>query len=161
MIEKFNYIFKIIIIGDCKVGKSCLQLRFTQDIFKYNHDVTIGVEFGNKIINLDNEDIKLQIWDTAGQESFRSITKNYYRKTSGCLIVYDISSRESFLGLKKWLDDFKSQNYDYTPIVLVGNKNDLTIQRSVSYQEGELFAEQNNLYFFECSCKNNYTFECS
>ena len=92
----YSYLFKYIIIGDTGVGKSCLLLQFTDKRFRNDHDITIGVEFGSRMIQLDNKEIKLQIWDTAGQESFRSITRSYYRGAAGALLVYDITRRDTF-----------------------------------------------------------------
>lgn len=89
-------LFRIIIVGDTGVGKSCLLLRFSEDKFNENHDVTIGVEFGTKSLILDNQPLKLQIWDTAGQESFRSITRSFYRRADGVLLVYDATARHTF-----------------------------------------------------------------
>merc|ERR1711908_147532 len=101
----YAYLFKYIIIGDTGVGKSCLLLQFTDRRFQPIHDLTIGVEFGARMITIDKKQIKLQIWDTAGQESFRSITRSYYRGAAGALLVYDITRRETFNSLASWLDD--------------------------------------------------------
>ena len=95
----YSYLFKYIIIGDTGVGKSCLLLQFTDKRFRHDHDLTIGVEFGSRMIHLDDKDIKLQIWDTAGQESFRSITRSYYRGAACALLVYDITRRDTFTHL--------------------------------------------------------------
>lgn len=92
----YSYLFKMIIIGDTGVGKSCLLLQFTDQKFRNDHDLTIGVEFGSRKIMIEGQDIKLQIWDTAGSESFRSITRSYYRGAAGALLVFDITRRESF-----------------------------------------------------------------
>mmetsp|Transcript_39676 Transcript_39676/g.35416 ORF Transcript_39676/g.35416 Transcript_39676/m.35416 type:complete len:106 (+) Transcript_39676:85-402(+) len=101
----YSYLFKYIIIGDTGVGKSCLLLQFIDKRFRQKHEVTIGVEFGARMINVDGKNIKLQIWDTAGQESFRSITRSYYRAAAGALLVYDITRRETFTHLTRWLDE--------------------------------------------------------
>ena len=92
----YSYLFKYIIIGDTGVGKSCLLLQFTDKRFRHDHDLTIGVEFGSRMLRLEDKEIKLQIWDTAGQESFRSITRSYYRGAAGALLVYDITRRDTF-----------------------------------------------------------------
>ena len=102
----FAYTFKYIIVGDSSVGKSCLLLQFTDKRFKLAHDLTIGVEFGSRLVAVDkNVNIKLQIWDTAGQESFRSITRSYYRGAICSLLVYDITRRASFQNCVKWLEE--------------------------------------------------------
>merc|ERR1712072_165860 len=103
----YDYLFKYIIIGDTGVGKSCLLLQFTDRRFQPIHDLTIGVEFGARMITIDKKQIKLQIWDTAGQESFRSITRSYYRGAAGALLVYDITRRETFTHLTSWLEESK------------------------------------------------------
>ena len=148
------YLFKYIVIGDSAVGKSCLLLQFTDQRFETIHDLTIGVEFGARMITLDSAKVKLQIWDTAGQESFRSITRNYYRGATGGLLVYDITRRETFEHIKSWLED--AQSYSNVPITLtlVGNKCDLEDKRQISREEGEAFARENNLLFFESSAKS-------
>jgi len=147
-----NYLFKYIIVGDAGVGKSCLLLQFTDKRFRAEHDMTIGVEFGHRIIDWDDEKIKLQIWDTAGQEAFRSITRAYYRGAVGALLVYDISRRGSFDHLAQWLADARQHAQPNMVIALIGNKCDLE-RREVSYSEGQSFAEQHGLVFLECSAK--------
>ena len=111
-----------IIIGDTGVGKSCLLLQFTDKRFQPVHDLTIGVEFGARMITIDGKQIKLQIWDTAGQESFRSITRSYYRGAAGALLVYDITRRETFNHLTTWLDDARQHSSSNMVIMLIGNK---------------------------------------
>uniref|UniRef100_A0A804MEV0 Ras-related protein RABB1c n=2 Tax=Zea mays TaxID=4577 RepID=A0A804MEV0_MAIZE len=149
----YAYLFKYIIIGDTGVGKSCLLLQFTDKRFQPVHDLTIGVEFGARMINIDNKPIKLQIWDTAGQESFRSITRSYYRGAAGALLVYDITRRETFNHLASWLEDARQHANANMTIMLVGNKCDLSHRRAVSYEEGEQFAKEHGLIFMEASAK--------
>ncbi|CDJ58443.1 WD-repeat proein, putative [Eimeria maxima] len=163
----YQYLFKYIIIGDTGVGKSCLLLQFTDKRFRTDHDLTIGVEFGARLIQIDGRQIKLQIWDTAGQESFRSITRSYYRGAAGALLVYDISRRDTFVHLSRWLEEVRQNSNPYMTIILVGNKSDLE-RREVTFQEvsdaagtvavvgaggGQDFARQNNLIFLETSAK--------
>jgi len=148
----YAYLFKYIIIGDTGVGKSCLLLQFTDKRFRHDHDLTIGVEFGTRLMNVDNELIKLQIWDTAGQESFRSITRSYYRGATGALLVYDISRRDSFNHVSRWLKEARQYSNPDMVIMLVGNKCDLD-RREVSYEEGADFARENGLVFQETSAK--------
>merc|ERR1712000_602867 len=149
----YKYLFKYIIVGDTAVGKSCLLLQFTDKRFQPVHDLTIGVEFGARMISLDGKQIKLQIWDTAGQESFRSITRSYYRGAAGALLVYDITRRETFEHLQSWLEDCRRYSNQNIVIMLIGNKCDLGNKRAVSKEEGEAFASKNGLTFLETSAK--------
>lgn len=148
----YAYLFKYIIIGDTGVGKSCLLLQFTDKRFRTDHDLTIGVEFGARLITIENKQIKLQIWDTAGQESFRSITRSYYRGASGALMVYDISRRDTFNHLSRWLEEVRANASANLVIMLIGNKADLE-RREVSFEEGAQFARDNGLVFRETSAK--------
>lgn len=149
----YAYLFKYIIIGDTGVGKSCLLLQFTDKRFQPVHDLTIGVEFGARLINIDQQQIKLQIWDTAGQESFRSITRSYYRDAAGALLVYDITRRDSFTHLTRWLEEARQNGNPNMVIMLIGNKSDLEHRRAVTTQEGEAFAKEHGLIFLETSAK--------
>ncbi|CEM21914.1 unnamed protein product [Vitrella brassicaformis CCMP3155] len=148
----YQYLFKYIIIGDTGVGKSCLLLQFTDKRFRADHDLTIGVEFGARLINIDGKQIKLQIWDTAGQESFRSITRSYYRGAAGALLVYDITRRDTFSHLTRWLEEVRQNANPHMTIMLIGNKCDLE-RREVSTEEGASFARQHGLIFLETSAK--------
>ncbi|KAJ2198754.1 hypothetical protein IW144_001772 [Coemansia sp. RSA 522] len=127
--------------------------KFTDHRFLPSHDLTIGVEFGARIVTVDNKNIKLQIWDTAGQESFRSITRSYYRGAVGALLVYDITRRDTFEHVATWLEDVRKHSNTETTIILIGNKCDLEAKRSVTREEGEKFASDNGLYFIETSAK--------
>lgn len=153
IIMSYAYLFKYIIIGDTGVGKSCLLLQFTDKRFQPVHDLTIGVEFGARMITIDTKQIKLQIWDTAGQESFRSITRSYYRGAAGALLVYDITRRETFNHLTRWLEEARQNSNANMAIMLIGNKSDLDHRRAVSTKEGEQFAKENGLIFLETSAK--------
>jgi len=150
---EYNYLFKYIIVGDAGVGKSCLLLQFTDKRFRPEHDMTIGVEFGHRLVEIDEQKVKLQIWDTAGQEAFRSITRAYYRGATGALLVYDITRRTSFDHLAQWLADARQNAQPHMVIMLVGNKCDLE-RREVAYEEGQWFAQQHGLFFLETSAKN-------
>jgi Ras-related protein Rab-2A len=159
------------------VGKSCLLLQFTDKRFQPVHDLTIGVEFGARMITVPDSgaattaltsgsnnkgggtQIKLQIWDTAGQESFRSITRSYYRGAAGALLVYDITRRDTFQHLSKWLEEAKSHAQPTMVILLIGNKSDLEHRRAVSTEEGRAFANANGLLFLETSAKTAYNVE--
>ncbi|XP_022651518.1 ras-related protein Rab-2A [Varroa jacobsoni] len=149
----YAYLFKYIIIGDTGVGKSCLLLQFTDKRFQPVHDLTIGVEFGARMITIDRKQIKLQIWDTAGQEAFRSITRSYYRGAAGALLVYDITRRDTFDHLTTWLEDARQHSNSNMVIMLIGNKSDLEGRRQVKKEEGEAFAQEHGLVFMETSAK--------
>lgn len=155
----YAFLFKYIIIGDTGVGKSCLLLQFTDKRFQPVHDLTIGVEFGARMVTIDNKQIKLQIWDTAGQESFRSITRSYYRGAAGALLVYDITRRDTFKHLSVWLEEARQHSQSNMIIMLIGNKNDLEHRRAVSFEEGKAFAEANGLIFMETSAKTAFNVE--
>mmetsp|Transcript_22598 Transcript_22598/g.26191 ORF Transcript_22598/g.26191 Transcript_22598/m.26191 type:complete len:211 (-) Transcript_22598:249-881(-) len=155
----YAYLFKYIIIGDTGVGKSCLLLQFTDKRFQPVHDLTIGVEFGARMVTIDNKQIKLQIWDTAGQESFRSITRSYYRGAAGALLVYDITRRDTFKHLSVWLEEARQHSQSNMVIMLIGNKNDLEHRRAVSFEEGKAFADANGLIFMETSAKTAFNVE--
>jgi len=155
----YAYLFKYIIIGDTGVGKSCLLLQFTDKRFQPVHDLTIGVEFGARMVNIDNKQVKLQIWDTAGQESFRSITRSYYRGAAGALLVYDITRRDTFKHLSVWLEEARQHSQSNMTIMLIGNKNDLEHRRAVSFEEGKAFADANGLIFMETSAKTAFNVE--
>lgn len=151
----YDYVYKYITIGDSGVGKSSLSAQYVDNRFSREYDVTIGVEFSQKtIVAKDGTRIKIQIWDTAGQEKFRSITVSYYRGVGCALIVYDISSRSSFESVPSWLEDIKKLAPPNIVIVLVGNKTDKENQRRVLRTEGAEFAKENKLLFFESSAKN-------
>lgn len=141
------------------VGKSCLLLQFTDKRFQPVHDLTIGVEFGARMINLQDKLVKLQIWDTAGQESFRSITRSYYRGAAGALLVYDITRRDTFQHLGRWLEEARQHSQSNMVIMLIGNKNDLEHRRAVSTEEGQAFADANGLIFMETSAKTAHNVE--
>jgi len=155
----YAYLFKYIIIGDTGVGKSCLLLQFTDKRFQPVHDLTIGVEFGARMVAIENKQVKLQIWDTAGQESFRSITRSYYRGAAGALLVYDITRRDTFKHLSVWLEEARQHSQSNMTIMLIGNKNDLEHRRAVSYEEGKAFADTNGLIFMETSAKTAFNVE--
>lgn len=145
------------------VGKSCLLLQFTDKRFQPVHDLTIGVEFGARMITLNAPtnptQVKLQIWDTAGQESFRSITRSYYRGAAGALLVYDVTRRDSFAHLSRWLEEAKQHAHPNMVILLIGNKSDLEHRRTVTKEEGQAFADANGLLFMETSAKTAFNVE--
>mmetsp|Transcript_8532 Transcript_8532/g.14731 ORF Transcript_8532/g.14731 Transcript_8532/m.14731 type:complete len:201 (+) Transcript_8532:44-646(+) len=148
--------FKFIIVGPSGCGKSSLLQQFTDGVFDDEHDVTIGVEFGAYTTEIDGKHVKLQLWDTAGQESFRSITSSYYRGAHCALLVYDVTRRNTFEYLEGWLLETRQHSDPNIVIILVGNKVDLDHLRVVSTEEGKQFAEENELIFIETSAKTAY-----
>ena len=155
----FHYLFKYIIIGDSAVGKSNILLRYVYGKFNEEFQSTLGVEFAAKNLEINQKRYRIQIWDTAGQESFRSITRAYYKNSVCAFIVYDITNRTTFSNAKSWLDDIQKQCPKTVFLVLVGNKIDLKEERQVSYEEGASFAQENNMLFFETSAKTGENVE--
>ena len=163
--NNYDKLFRYIIVGDMgnhilynnlAVGKSCILLQFTDNKFRLQHELTIGVEFGAKTIELNNKTIKIQIWDTAGQEAFQAITRTYYKGAIGALLVYDITRRDTFTHVTKWLEEVKANSSKSICVILIGNKKDLEDKRQVTYEEGETFAKENGLMFLETSAKTAY-----
>lgn len=154
----YDYLLKCIIVGNSGVGKSSLLLRYVEDKFNENHELTIGVEFGAKFLNINGTQLKLQIWDTAGQESFRSITRSYYKGSCIVLLVYDMTNIDSFNSIEKWLEDIlETTNSPYT--ILVGNKSDLLSAKVVSTDDAIKLAKKHGLTFVETSAKNSESIE--
>ncbi|XP_055280317.1 ras-related protein Rab-4A [Moschus berezovskii] len=151
MSETYDFLFKFLVIGNAGTGKSCLLHQFIEKKFKDDSNHTIGVEFGSKIINVGGKYVKLQIWDTAGQERFRSVTRSYYRGAAGALLVYDITSRETYNALTNWLTDARMLASQNIVIILCGNKKDLDTDREVTFLEASRFAQENELMFLETS----------
>jgi len=149
--ERFDYLFKFIIIGNTNTGKSCLLHYFLENKCKRSASHTIGVEFGSKVLSLGSKSVKLQIWDTAGQERFRSVARSYYRGALGAIILYDLTSRDAFENVSQWLKDARELARSDIACVLVGNKTDLKDDREVETEEGARFAEENGIPFFETS----------
>ena len=153
--EEYDLMFKILLLGDSGVGKSSLLLRYTKHEFNVDMRSTIGVEFALKYLKIDNFQLKVQIWDTAGMERYRSITSAYYKGAKGVIIVYDICREKSFENVDKWIEDFKSKADEDAVILLIGNKNDLDDKREVNKEEAELKAQKNKFAFMETSAKDN------
>lgn len=154
MAQEYDYVFKLVLIGDSGVGKSCLLLRFADDTYTESHISTIGVDFKIRTIQLDGKTIKLQIWDTAGQERFRTITSSYYRGAHGIIVVYDTTDSESFEHVKTWLHEIDRYASENVNKLLVGNKSDLKASRQVETEAGKDFAAQCSIPFLETSAKN-------
>ena len=151
---EYSYSVKFIIVGDSSVGKSNILLRFSRNIFDSGHQATLGIEFANKHLIYNNTDYLIQIWDTAGQENFRSVTRAYYKASAVAMVVYDITKDETFEHIQSWLKDCKDLAPKTVLLVLVGNKTDLEDQRVISKERGENLAKENNMMFFETSAKS-------
>ena len=145
--------FKYIIIGDSGVGKTCLMTQFTAGKFREDHQLTIGVELGARTVRINDRKVKLQMWDTAGQESYRSVTRSYYRGAVAAVLVYDVTDRESFENVSKWSSEAITHGSKGLVLVLVGNKNDLEDSRVVSTDEGLRLAAEHAMLFWESSAK--------
>ncbi|XP_046841209.1 ras-related protein Rab-35-like [Xenia sp. Carnegie-2017] len=158
MARDYDHLFKLLIIGDSGVGKSSLLLRFADNTFTGTYITTIGVDFKIRTIEINGEKIKLQIWDTAGQERFRTITSTYYRGTHGVIVVYDVTSAETFVNVKRWLHEIE-QNCDDVARVLVGNKNDCPEKKVVITEDATNFSQQIGIKMFETSAKDNINVE--
>ena len=149
----YDYLFKLVLIGDSGVGKSCLLLRFADDNFTDSYISTIGVDFRFRTITIDDKIVKLQIWDTAGQERFRTITSAYYRGADGIIMVYDVTSSESFDHVEEWLSEVDRYANENTSKLLVGNKADLIDEKQVTKETAQSFADKLSIPFLETSAK--------
>ena len=155
-----TYEAKIITLGDSQVGKTSLILRFLEDRFLTTYLSTIGFDLKHKIIKLDNGDkIKLIIHDTAGQERFKSLSRNYIKKANGILVVFDVTNKQSFVNIENWIKCAKEEITKKIPIFLVGNKCDLVERRVIQKEDGENMAEQFGVKFYETSCENGSNVE--
>lgn len=150
---EYDYLFKLLLIGDSGVGKSCLLLRFADHTYTESYISTIGVDFKIRTIELDGKTIKLQIWDTAGQERFRTITSSYYRGAHGIIVVYDVTDSESFNNVKQWLNEIDRYACETVNKLLVGNKCDLVSKKAVNYETAKAFADKLDIPFLETSAK--------
>lgn len=154
MNQEYDYLFKLLLIGDSGVGKSCLLLRFADDTYTESYISTIGVDFKIRTIELEGKTIKLQIWDTAGQERFRTITSSYYRGAHGIIVVYDVTDNDTFKNVKTWLHEIDRYASEGVNKLLVGNKSDLTSKKTVEYESAKEFADGLGIPFLETSAKN-------
>jgi len=151
--KDYDFLFKLVLIGDSGVGKSCLLLRFADDNFTDSYISTIGVDFRFRTINIQDKTVKLQIWDTAGQERFRTITSAYYRGADGIIMVYDVTSSESFDHVEEWLSEVDRYANENTSKLLVGNKADLIEEKVVPEEDAQGFADKIGISFLETSAK--------
>merc|ERR1712137_736183 len=156
----YDYLIKLLLIGDSGVGKSCLLLRFSDDSFTPSFITTIGIDFKIRTIELDGRRIKLQIWGTAGQERFRTITTAYYRGAMGILLVYDVTDEKSFGNIRNWIRNIEQHASDNVNKILVGNKADMDeSKRAVPTSKGQALADEYGIKFFETSAKTNLNVE--
>ena len=157
-------VYKILLLGDSMVGKTCFLLKYTDKSFQEIHMSTIGLDYRLKTLTLKNrKTVKLQIWDTAGQDRFRSITKNYYKKANGIILIYDVTNKKSYKNISVWINQIKEEADPNVVIYLAGNKIDMEEERKIKTEEGEKLAEEYNFPFRETSAKEdiniNETFE--
>ena len=157
--ENFDLIFKLILIGDSGVGKTNILNKYVNNEFSYSTQSTVGVEFGSKIVKKGEKTIKLQIWDTAGQERYKSITSAYYKGSKGALIVYDITKKQTFENVDRWIDELKEKGSDNILIMLIGNKSDLEDKREVQTDEVAKKTRQYKIAFCETSALNGNNIE--
>ncbi|CAO3676675.1 unnamed protein product [Rhizopus stolonifer] len=154
MNPEYDYLFKLLLIGDSGVGKSCLLLRFADDTYTESYISTIGVDFKIRTVELEGKTVKLQIWDTAGQERFRTITSSYYRGAHGIIVVYDVTDEDSFQHVKQWMQEIDRYAAEGVNKLLVGNKSDLTDKKAVSTEQANEFAESIKIPLLETSAKD-------
>ncbi|KAI3786703.1 hypothetical protein L1987_40594 [Smallanthus sonchifolius] len=149
--DEYDYLFKVVLIGDSGVGKSNLLSRFTRNEFCLESKSTIGVEFATRTLQVEGKTVKAQIWDTAGQERYRAITSAYYRGALGALLVYDVTKPTTFENVKRWLKELRDHADSNIVIMLIGNKTDLKHLRAVATEDAQTFAETEGLSFIETS----------
>ena len=154
MAQQKEFLYKILLLGDTSVGKTCFLMRYTDNTFQEIHMSTIGLDYKLKNVQLeDGKIVKIQIWDTAGQDRFRSITKNYYKGAHGIILIYDVTDKKTYENVKAWIEQIREEVSDNVTIILVGNKIDDLEGRKVKKEEGEKAAKEFGLSFFECSAK--------
>ena len=148
-------VYKVLLLGDSTVGKTCILLKYTDKIFQETHMMTIGLDYRLKTMTLQSgKEVKLQIWDTAGQDRFRSITKNYYKGSHGIILIYYVTSLKTFENVKSWVSQIHEEISDKVVIYLVGNKIDMDDERKVQTEEGQKLAEELGVPFVETSAKS-------
>lgn len=151
----YDFLIKLLLIGDSGVGKSCLLLRFCDDAWTPSFITTIGIDFKIRTIELDGKRIKLQIWDTAGQERFRTITTAYYRGAMGILLVFDVTDEKSFSNIRTWYSNVEQHASEGVSKILVGNKSDWDEKRVISVEQGQALADELGIRYVETSAKTN------
>jgi Ras-related protein Rab-10 len=157
--KTYDLLFKLLLIGDSGVGKTCLLFRFSDDAFNTTFISTIGIDFKIKTVELGGKKIKLQIWDTAGQERFHTITTSYYRGAMGIMLVYDITNAKTFDNISKWLRNIDEHANEDVEKMILGNKCDMEDKRQVSRERGDAIAREHAIPFLETSAKGNVNVE--
>lgn len=159
-LEPYDVAFKVMLVGDSGVGKTCLLVRYKDGAFLSGVFIsTVGIDYRNKVVNVDDTKVKLQIWDTAGQERFRSVTHAYYRDAHALLLLYDVTNKTSFDNTRAWLGEINEYAQDDVVIMLIGNKADATVERQVAYEDGERLAREYGVAFMETSAKTGTNVE--
>ena len=153
-VDEYDLMIKVILIGDSGVGKTNIMSKFLKNQFMENSKATVGVEFGSKLFIHENHKIKAQIWDTAGQEKYKAITGAYYKGSKGALVIYDITRKETFANIEKWVNDLKTAGDPKITIIIIGNKSDLADKRQITKEEGEEKAKSFGCAFLETSAFN-------
>ena len=161
MTEGLEFAFKILLLGDSSVGKTCFLKRYTENTFQDAYLSTIGFDFKYKLVTLeDGKIVKVQLWDTAGEERFRTIAKSYYKGAHGIVLIYDVTNRKTYENIRKWMNQIKDDSSSNISIILVANKIDCENEyRQVTKEEGKTLAKSNNLPIFEASAKDNINVE--
>ncbi|KAM9723287.1 ras-related protein Rab-25-like [Menidia menidia] len=159
--ENYNFVFKVVLIGESGVGKSCLLSRFTRGEFSLQSRSTIGVEFSTRTLTIQACSIKAQIWDTAGLERYRAITSAYYRGAVGALLVYDVTKQPTYQGAERWLKELYEHADPHIVVMLVGNKTDLETERAIPTEEAKDFADRRGLMFLETSALESTNVEAA
>ena len=153
--EDYDFIFKVLLLGNSDVGKSSILLRYVDSVWNETFVPTIGVDFKVKTVEIGDKKVKMQIWDTAGQERFRNVISTYFRGGNGLLLIYDITNKDSFKNLESWLIEIEKNASENILKILIGNKSDLEEDREISKEEGQAFANRNGMQFMETSAKMN------
>ncbi|XP_007946748.1 ras-related protein Rab-13 [Orycteropus afer afer] len=155
MAKAYDHLFKLLLIGDSGVGKTCLIIRFAEDNFNNTYISTIGIDFKIRTVDIEGKKIKLQVWDTAGQERFKTITTAYYRGAMGIILVYDITDEKSFENIQNWMKSIKENASAGVERLLLGNKCDMEAKRKVQKEQADKLAREHGIRFFETSAKSS------
>ncbi|XP_039705669.1 ras-related protein Rab-13 isoform X2 [Pteropus medius] len=155
MAKAYDHLFKLLLIGDSGVGKTCLIIRFAEDNFNNTYISTIGIDFKIRTVDIEGKKIKLQVWDTAGQERFKTITTAYYRGAMGIILVYDITDEKSFENIQNWMKSIKENASAGVERLLLGNKSDMEAKRKVPREQADKLAREHGIRFFETSAKSS------